>query len=85
MGRRGSSQTRKELLEAVRRRYRESSKMDKKGILNELVALTGYHRKHVVRLLGQAACSTEAQVVRGGCVGNRGEGRGQVFIIHYIR
>lgn len=71
MGKRVSSQTRRELLEAVRRRYRESSKMDKAGILNELAALTGYHRKHVVRLLGQPACSSEAQAVRDECVGNR--------------
>ena len=68
MGRRISSQTRKELLEALRRRYRESSKMDKKGILNEFVALTGYHRKHVVRLLRQGS---NPQVVRDGCVGDR--------------
>ena len=71
MGKRVSWQTRKELLEAVRRRYRESSKMDKKGILSEVVAITGYHRKHVVRLLGQAACRTEEQVVRAEGVGNR--------------
>ena len=71
MGKRVSWQTRKELLEAVRRRYRESSKMEKKGILSEVVALTGYHRKHVVRLLGQAACRTEEQIVRAEGVGNR--------------
>ena len=68
MGRRISSQTRKELLEALRRRYRESSKMDKKGILNEFVALTGYHRKHVVRLLKQGC---NPGVVRDGCGGDR--------------
>jgi hypothetical protein len=71
MGRRVSSQTRKELLGAVRRRYRESSKKDKKGILNEFVALTGYHRKHVVRLLRAAASCTESQGVGEGGVGNR--------------
>ena len=60
MGKRISSQTRKELLDAMRRFYRASSKMDKTKILDELVAFTGYHRKHGVRLLWQA-CDTEAQ------------------------
>jgi hypothetical protein len=45
--------------------------MDKKGILNEFVALTGYHRKHVVRLLRPAASCTESQGVGEGGVGNR--------------
>jgi len=53
MGKRISFQTRKELLEAMRRRYRDSPKMDKTRILDEFVALTGYHRKHGVRLLSQ--------------------------------
>jgi hypothetical protein len=62
VGKRISSQTRKELLEATRRRYRESSKMDKTRILDEVVALTGYHRKHGVRLPSQA-CDIEARAV----------------------
>ena len=67
MGKRISSQTRKELLEAMRRRYRDSRKMDKTRILDEFVALTGYHRKHGVRLLGQP-CNTEDKAVQNGLV-----------------
>ena len=63
MGKRISSQTRKELLEAVRLRYRGSSKMNKTRILDEFVALTGYHRKHGVRLLSQP-CDTGAKTVQ---------------------
>jgi hypothetical protein len=67
MGKRISSQTRKELLEAIQQRYRESSKIDKTRILDEFVALTGYHRKHGVRLLNEP-CDTESKTVQDGCV-----------------
>lgn len=70
MVKRISSQTRKELLNAMRRCYRESSKMDKTRILDEFVALTGYHRKHGVRLLRQT-CDTEAQPVQDDRVRSR--------------
>jgi len=43
--------TRKELIEAVRKRYQEAALATKTDILDELVKLTQYHRKHVVRLL----------------------------------
>jgi len=42
----------KELIEAIRLRYRQSSKMEKTRILDEFVFLAGCHRKHAVRLLG---------------------------------
>ena len=42
-----------ELLAALRERYRSSSKKDKSRILDEFIAITGHHRKHGVRLLGQ--------------------------------
>lgn len=70
MGKKIGSQTRKELLDVMRQRYRESSKTDKSKILNEFIALTGYHRKHGVRLLKQA-CDTEAQAVQEGPVRGR--------------
>ncbi len=70
MGKRISSQTRKELLEAMSRRYRESSKMDKTRILDEFVAITGYHRKHGVRLLNQP-CDIEVKAVQDGRVCSR--------------
>lgn len=47
--------TRKELIAALGTRYRSSSRADRGAILNELVQLTGYHRKHAVRVLGRDA------------------------------
>ena len=43
----------RELLVTLRDRYRSSSKRDKSRILDELIAVTGHHRKHGIRLLGQ--------------------------------
>lgn len=45
-----SDATRQDLLQAVRERYRAGSKGDKVRILDEFIAVTGYHRKHVIRL-----------------------------------
>jgi len=45
--------TQKELVEALRLRYVKVSKQEKTGILNEFVAISGYHRKHAARLLGK--------------------------------
>ncbi len=45
---------RQELLATIRDRYRESSKKDKGRILDEFIAVTGHHRKHGIRLLGQS-------------------------------
>ena len=42
-----------ELLATLRDRYRSSAKKDKSRILDELIAVTGHHRKHGIRLLGQ--------------------------------
>ena len=50
--RRISMATRKELLSAIRERYRAAGRRDKVRILDELVAVAGYHRKHAIRLLG---------------------------------
>jgi hypothetical protein len=43
--------TRKELIEGVGQRYRASGGKDKPKILEEFVRLTGYHRKHAIRIL----------------------------------
>ena len=53
MGRRISMATRRELLDAVRERYAGRSREEKSRILDEFVAVTGYHRKHALRLLNQ--------------------------------
>ena len=50
--------TKAELIEAVGRRYRQSGRAERSAILNEFVAVTGYHRKHAIRLL---ATTSEAQ------------------------
>jgi hypothetical protein len=43
--------TRRELIEAVGERYRRSNRDGKRQILDEFVKLTGYHRKHAIRVL----------------------------------
>ena len=51
MRRQLSKVTRQELRHAVGKRYRAASREKKKEILNEYVEVTGYHRKHAIRLL----------------------------------
>jgi hypothetical protein len=51
MARRVSMSTRTELVGALRERYERSTKAERSAILNEFVAVTGYHRKHAIRLL----------------------------------
>ena len=48
-----SMATRNELIEAVGLRYRSESREGKTNILNEFLELTGFHRKHAIRVLGQ--------------------------------
>jgi hypothetical protein len=48
-----SKNTRNEIIEAIRRRYMLALKKEKTKILDEFIALSGYHRKHAVRLLGR--------------------------------
>ena len=42
-------------MEAVRKRYQGATLATKTGILDEFVEVTGYHRKHAVRLFGPSA------------------------------
>ncbi|WP_227749487.1 integrase catalytic domain-containing protein [Paraburkholderia atlantica] len=51
MTRRLSMTTRRELTEAVGERYRRSDRTEKRQILDEFIELTGYHRKHAIRVL----------------------------------
>src|SRR4051794_14270045 len=53
MGRRLSMATRAELLEGVRERYGKARPPERRLILDEFVAVSGYHRKHAIRLLRQ--------------------------------
>ena len=50
-----------ELLATIRDRYRASSKREKSRILDEFIAVTGHHRKHGIRLLGQSGNDWERQ------------------------
>ena len=54
-----SRMAKQELLATIRDRYRESSKKDKGRILDEFIAVTGHHRKHGIRLLGQSGNAGE--------------------------
>jgi len=55
MAKRVSRATGKELVRETGIRYREAGRADKGRILDEFVAVTGYHRKHALRLLNHAA------------------------------
>ena len=44
--------TRDELVAAIVERYGRSNRAERSQILNEFVAVTGFHRKHAARLLG---------------------------------
>src|SRR5918912_2421189 len=57
--RRVSMATRDELVAAVVERYRQSGRHEKRRILDKFVAVTGFHRKHAMRL------------IRGGSTGRR--------------
>jgi Integrase core domain len=60
-----SSATRHELVRAVSERYRTSVSAKEKGrILDEFVALSGYHRKHAIRVLN-GFTGTTASTTRG--------------------
>jgi hypothetical protein len=43
-----------ELLRAVAERYKQAARGERKTILDEFVAITGYHRKHAIRVLKRA-------------------------------
>jgi hypothetical protein len=45
--------TRRELVRELEERYRNASRGKKSTLLDELVALTGYHRKHAIRILSR--------------------------------
>jgi len=59
-----SGPARRELVEAVRARYRISTPMAKRLILREFVAITGYHRKSAIRILNGDAEEIDAAARR---------------------
>ena len=56
-----SPQARQELVRAVAERYRRSTAAEKGWILDEFVALTGYHRKHAIRVLNGSSAMPAAR------------------------
>jgi hypothetical protein len=56
-----SKAARQEVVLAVRERYREASGPDQQRILDEFVAVTGYHRKHAIRVLALNISGSQAQ------------------------
>ena len=45
-----SKQLRNELVEALRERYKVAGKTERSRILKEFAAVSGYYRKHAIRL-----------------------------------
>ena len=56
--------TRKELVEALRERYCSAAFCDRIKILDEFVALTGYHRKHAIRVLREEVVTAKGARTR---------------------
>jgi len=46
-----SADAKAQLVQVLRIQYRKSSKTEKTRILNQFIAVSGYHRKHAIRLL----------------------------------
>jgi hypothetical protein len=46
-----SHQSKKEMIATIQPRYLKAKKAEKQQILDELIATTGYHRKHAIRVL----------------------------------
>ncbi|MCK5580709.1 MAG: transposase family protein [Candidatus Omnitrophica bacterium] len=59
-----SKLARKELVGVIRKKYHQASKDEKSSILNELTQLSGYHRKHVIRLMGKLMPDKSPTVIR---------------------
>jgi hypothetical protein len=54
--------TRRELKNAIRQRYQESSdRRERRQILAEFVRVTGYHRKHALRVVNHAPTASSAR------------------------
>jgi hypothetical protein len=58
-----------EYAQAQRGRYYQASRTEKHRILDEVVAVTGYHRKAAIRLLRRSPPATSARRGGGGATG----------------
>jgi hypothetical protein len=57
-----TANAREELVAALRDRYQRATRREKALILNEFVAVSGYHRKHAIRVLSGAEEHSEPRV-----------------------
>ena len=57
MARRLSMATRRELKEAIGQRYRTAGRWERRQLLDEFTRVTGYHRKHALRVLHRPVCA----------------------------
>lgn len=53
--------TRTELVAAIGERYRAGGRSERSAILDEFVAVSGYHRKRAIRLLSAVESSRPGQ------------------------
>ena len=67
-----SMATRREVVAAIRQRYVAATREEKGRIVDELVAVAEYHRKHAIRSC--AGGSVELVVEEGGTAGGIREG-----------
>src|SRR5260370_37989991 len=72
MRRRLSIATRKELVQAIRERYRGATRKQRRSILDEFVAVTGCHRKHAIRVLSGGETVTHPRPPRTRIYGEGG-------------
>ena len=55
MNKRMTSAARAEFAQAIRARYNAATAKEKRKILEEFIAVTGYHEKSAIRVLNSAA------------------------------
>lgn len=61
-----SQTARQELIKAVAARYRDGTRSEKTLVLDEFVRITGYHRKHAIRVLSGSGDALARPVRRSG-------------------
>src|SRR5438105_14244378 len=62
-----SMRARREVASAVAERYQAAGRSEKGRILDELCAITGWHRKHAIRVLSSSEKSVSPQPRRRHC------------------
>ena len=63
MHKRMTAVARAELADAMRPRYAAAAAKEKRKILDQFIAATGYHEKSAIRILNSAAASSAAKAV----------------------